>query len=133
MTMNPFETLMSMAIDSTAALTAGDRYRRLLDALRNVIPYDAAALLRLDGDAMVPVATRGLSPDTMGRRFLLRAHPRLDIICKSDSPVHFPAGSRHAGPVRRSCIQPYRPHRPYPRLPWMPAEGGRHIDRCVDG
>ncbi len=98
MTMNPFETLISMAIDSTAALTAGDRYRRLLDALRNVIPYDAAALLRLEGDAMVPVATRGLSPDTMGRRFLLRAHPRLDIICKSDSPVHFPAGSRMPDP-----------------------------------
>ncbi len=96
--MNPFETLISMAIDSTAALTAGDRYRRLLDALRNVIPYDAAALLRLDGDAMVPVATRGLSPDTMGRRFLLRAHPRLDIICKSDSPVHFPAGSSMPDP-----------------------------------
>lgn len=96
--MNPFETLVSMAIDSTAALTAGDRYRRLLDALRNVIPYDAAALLRLEGDAMVPVATRGLSADTMGRRFLLRAHPRLDIICKSDRPVHFPAGSRMPDP-----------------------------------
>ncbi len=96
--MNPFETLISMAIDSTAALTAGDRYRRLLEALRNVIPYDAAALLRLDEDAMVPVATRGLSPDTMGRRFLLRAHPRLDIICKSDGPVHFPEGTQLPDP-----------------------------------
>jgi anaerobic nitric oxide reductase transcription regulator len=96
--MNRLETLISMVIDSTAALTASDRYRRLLEALGNVIPYDAAALLRLDGDTMVPVATRGLSPDTMGRRFLLRTHPRLDIICKSDDPIHFPEGTQLPDP-----------------------------------
>jgi anaerobic nitric oxide reductase transcription regulator len=96
--MDPFETLISMAIDSTAALAAGDRYHRLLEALGNVIPYDAAALLRLDGDAMVPVATRGLSPDTMGRRFLLHAHPRLNIICHSEDPIHFSEGTQLPDP-----------------------------------
>ena len=36
-----------------------DRYRRLLGALNRIIPYDAAALLRLEGDVLVPVAAQG--------------------------------------------------------------------------
>ena len=42
-----FETLKTIALDLTAAISAEDRYTRLLDALNKVIPYDAAAHVSL--------------------------------------------------------------------------------------
>jgi len=89
--METFDTLVTIALDLTAALSAGDRYRRLLEALRSVIPYDAASLMRLEGDDLVPVSARGLSPDALGRRYRISHHPRLALICKAGEPVRFPA------------------------------------------
>jgi len=77
---------------------ADERYRRLLEGLHRVIPYEASALLRRQGDELIPIASCGLSPDTMGRRFALSEHPRLEIICKSAVPVLFPADSYLADP-----------------------------------
>ncbi|MFH1765439.1 MAG: nitric oxide reductase transcriptional regulator NorR, partial [Gemmatimonadota bacterium] len=88
--MDHLQTVVSLALDLTAALSAEDRYGRLLEALGRVIPHDASALLRLEGDALVPVVARGLSADALGRRFLIREHPRLEIICRSEEPVRFP-------------------------------------------
>ncbi|MBI4706248.1 MAG: nitric oxide reductase transcriptional regulator NorR [Deltaproteobacteria bacterium] len=90
-TVDQLDALVSIALDMTAAESAGDRSRRLLEALRRVIPYDAAALLRLERDALVPLVASGLSPPALGRRYLLREHPRLEIICRSREPVLFPA------------------------------------------
>ncbi len=88
--MDMIDTLIPIAIDLTAAMNAQDRYQRLIDALKRAIPYDAAALLRIDGDRLIPVAARGLSADAMGRHYGRRDHPRLDIICNSSEPVRFP-------------------------------------------
>ena len=74
------DLLLDLALDLTAALSSDDRHRRLVEAVRRMLPCDAAALLRLDGDALVPVATHGLAPETMGRRFARDEHPRLDAI-----------------------------------------------------
>jgi anaerobic nitric oxide reductase transcription regulator len=89
--MKALDTLLSIAVDLTATLSAKDRYQRLLKALGQVIPYDAAALMRIDGDLLIPMAARGLSQDAMGRHYARSAHPRLDIICNSREPVRFPA------------------------------------------
>jgi len=89
--MDALDTLVSIAVDLTATLSAKDRYQRLLAALERVIPYDAAALLRIDGDLLIPMAARGLSRDAMGREYARSAHPRLDIICNSRQPVRFSA------------------------------------------
>jgi anaerobic nitric oxide reductase transcription regulator len=89
--MQQLDTIMSMAIDLTAALNAKDRYQRLLQAIGRVIPYDASTLLRLDGETLVPIASVGLKADAMGRNFARSAHPRLDIICNSAEPVLFPS------------------------------------------
>ncbi len=89
--MDMLDTLVSIALDLTAVLNKKDRYQRLLGALNRIIPYDAAALLRIDGGTLVPVAARGLSPDAMGRQYARSEHPRLDIICNSKEPVLFPA------------------------------------------
>jgi len=91
--MDQLDAILSVAIDLTAALSAEDRYGRLLEALRIAIPYDAATLMRLEGDVLVPVVARGLSEDAMGRRFKLAEHPRLNLICKSTEPIRFPADS----------------------------------------
>ena len=72
--------LLELACDLTAGLAAGDRYRRLIAAVERVIPCEAAALLRLDGEALVPLAFSGLVPELGGRRFIPREHPRLGVI-----------------------------------------------------
>ena len=87
------DDLLPIALDITASLTSEDRSRRLVDAVRRALPCDAVALLRLEGQVLVPVAAHGLSPDVLGRRFLRAEHPRLDVICRNAEPTIFPADS----------------------------------------
>lgn len=87
--MKKLEAIVRIANDLTAVLDDEDRYSRLLEALRIAIPYDAATLLRIEEDVLVPIAARGLSPQVMGMVFPRREHPRLDIICGSKEPVQF--------------------------------------------
>jgi anaerobic nitric oxide reductase transcription regulator len=96
--MGQLDVVVSIASDLTAALSAEERYRRLLIALKRVIPYDAAALLRIEGDELVPIVSEGLSEDAMGRRFALKEHPRLGIICRSETPIAFPSDSELPDP-----------------------------------
>jgi anaerobic nitric oxide reductase transcription regulator len=94
----PLLALLDIARDLTSSLAASDRYERLLHAVRRVVPADAACLLRLDGQQLVPLASHGLLPETRDRRFDRREHPRLDIILGSAEPVLFPADSPLADP-----------------------------------
>ncbi len=87
--MDKLNALAAIALDLTADMSAEDRYDRLLGALHRAIPYDAATLLRVDRDMLIPLASRGLTPDVMGRVYERREHPRLDIICGSEEPVLF--------------------------------------------
>ncbi len=76
-----------------------ERYRRLLLHIHDVVPYDAAAFLRLGPDGwLVPVAVVGLVPDTLGRRFRADDHPRLHQILSSPTPVKFPQASELPDP-----------------------------------
>ena len=85
--------LLPLARDMTASLSSDDRLRRLVAVVHRALPCDAVALLRLEGDDLVPVASRGLAEDTLGRRFPRSVHPRLDVICSGDGPTLFPADS----------------------------------------
>ena len=87
------EALLEIAVDLTKALSAADRYQRLLDAWHRVVPFDAAALLRLEDGALRPLAARGLKPDALARLYPLAENPRLNAICSSNQPVRFPADS----------------------------------------
>jgi len=93
-----WQTLVQIAIDLTRSLVARDRYQRLLEAVRSMIPCDATALLALRGDELVPLAIHGLSPSVLGMRFPLIQHPRLAAIARSNRPVRFPAASRLPDP-----------------------------------
>jgi anaerobic nitric oxide reductase transcription regulator len=89
--MDLIEPLLAIALDLTAAMAAKDRYERLLAAIRRVVPYDAAALMRVEDEMLIPVAARGLLPEALGREYARSTHPRLNIICNADQPVRFPA------------------------------------------
>ncbi|MDP3848529.1 MAG: nitric oxide reductase transcriptional regulator NorR [Pseudomonas sp.] len=92
MTTNPLlATLLPLVADLACELPEAERYRRLLGALRVLLPCDATALLRLDGEQLVPVAVDGLSADTLGRRFKVVEHPRLQTLLGSAQATHFAA------------------------------------------
>ena len=89
----PLEDLLGIARDLTSSLAAEDRYARLLSAVRRAIPCDAACLLRLEGDTLVPLAGHGLSDEALARRYPVGEHPRLAEILAASEPVRFPEDS----------------------------------------
>ena len=52
--------LVQASLDLAASLTAEDRYRRLLSAVRQMIPADAVVISRLAADGLRPIAFDGL-------------------------------------------------------------------------
>ena len=86
------DALISIAVDLTASLASEDRHHRLLDAVRQSIPCDAAAILRLDGEHLVPISTYGLVPNALRLKFALSEHPRLEAVLQASSPLRFPPG-----------------------------------------
>jgi len=89
--------LLAIATDLCANLAAEDRYRRLLDAVRQVVPCDAASLLRLEEGVLVPVCTFALQPQTLGLRFAPAEHPRLAALLAAPGPLRF-TGARLPDP-----------------------------------
>ncbi len=102
-------SLVPLVADLADDLPERERYRRLLEALRTLLPCDAVALLRLQGEVLAPVAIDGLSSDTLGRRFRVAEHPRLAQLLAHgqalrfapDSPLPDPYDGQveHAGPL----------------------------------
>jgi anaerobic nitric oxide reductase transcription regulator len=72
-----------------APKSSHERLARLLVTIRQVVPFDAAALLRLEGDHLVPAAVLGLGDEVMARRFGVTSHPRLEQLLASSAPVRF--------------------------------------------
>src|SRR5450830_865898 len=87
------DALIPLMNDLSRELNERERYRRLLDAMRALFPCDAAALLRLEGEFLVPLAIDGLSSDTLGRRFRVSEHPRLQTLLAHEGPTRFAADS----------------------------------------
>jgi anaerobic nitric oxide reductase transcription regulator len=87
------DALIPLVGDLSRELSDAERYQRLLASMRALFPCDAAALLRLDGDVLVPVAIDGLSNDTLGRRFRVGDHPRLQILLTQAGATRFPPDS----------------------------------------
>lgn len=91
--MDSLDIIGSISSDLATAMTAQERYQRLLVSLRRAIPYDAAALMKREGDALRIVVSHGLSADAAARSFPIDAHPRLEAIFRSRAPLIFPADS----------------------------------------
>ncbi|MEX1670105.1 nitric oxide reductase transcriptional regulator NorR [Zhongshania guokunii] len=87
------QSLLAIVSDLSQPLSEGERYQRLLRAVKQVFPCDATALLRLEQNKLIPLAINGLSEDTLGRQFDIDQHPRLAAILLSRNPVRFDADS----------------------------------------
>ncbi len=71
---------------------AADPFRPLLAAVRDLVPCDAAVLLRLEDEVLVPVAFGGLGEEVLGRRFAPGLHPRLaQLLASSPQGLRFAA------------------------------------------
>ncbi|MCB1662004.1 MAG: nitric oxide reductase transcriptional regulator NorR [Pseudomonadales bacterium] len=92
------QNLISIVADLSRDIPDEIRYKRLLDAMQSIFPCDAAALLELDGNTLLPLAIEGLADDTMGRRFAVDQHPRLARLLHSREPVRFAADSNLPDP-----------------------------------
>jgi anaerobic nitric oxide reductase transcription regulator len=90
--------LTQIALDLNSGISAHDRFSRLLDTVRKVLRCDASALLEYQGAQFKPLAINGLSPDVLGRRFLVSEHPRLEIIARAGDIVRFPDDSELPDP-----------------------------------
>ena len=86
---NSVGVLVDLMADLTAQLAATDRSQRLVDVLQRALPCDSAALLRLEGEILVPFAAYGLVPELMSQRFVVAEHPRFAQILRRREPVRF--------------------------------------------
>ncbi len=92
------DAFLSIALDLAASLDTEARYEHLLEVLERVVPCDAAALLRYQDGALEALATRGLSSEALGHRFVVAEHPRLASIVASRDPVRFAADDPRPDP-----------------------------------
>ena len=82
--------LWQIAVDLSNTMPGEVQFQRLVSAIGSVLPCDAVSLMHLQEGTLVPMASTGLSPDLMGRRFDPVEHPRLSAILEAHNPVRFP-------------------------------------------
>ena len=81
--------VIPLVADLAQDLPERERMRRLLAAMRTLLPADAVALLKLEGEWLRPMAIDGLVPDTLGRRFRLSEHPRFAQLLAAGQAMRF--------------------------------------------
>ena len=87
--MNQQFNLTQVALELAQSTLHEHSFDQLLATVERVIPSDASALLVLQGEQLKPLAIKGLMPDSLGRRFKIVEHPRLEAICKSTLALQF--------------------------------------------
>ena len=85
--------LFDIAVNLAAGLPTEERFERLLAAAMDVIPCDAAAILKLEDNTLRPIAQVGLADESQGRRFQVNAHPRLERILTTEGITRFDTDS----------------------------------------
>jgi anaerobic nitric oxide reductase transcription regulator len=85
--------LLQLALNLNSAMSTVDRYQRLLEIFVQAVPCDAACLLQLREDSLIPLSSHGLAPEVLFQRFPLQDHPRLQIITQAREPFIFPHDS----------------------------------------
>lgn len=83
----------TLLADLTTELPHAVRLQRLTGTLREYFHCGAVCLLRLQDEALVPIAVDGLVHEALGRRFVVSQHPRMAAILASRDTVTFPPDS----------------------------------------
>lgn len=89
---------LKIAIGLSTSMPGELQYQRLVEAICDVLPCDAVALLKLQEGALIPVALHGLAPELLGQRFRPEEHPRLQRILACRDPIRFPDESELPDP-----------------------------------
>ncbi|MGX2039022.1 nitric oxide reductase transcriptional regulator NorR [Methylocaldum sp. MU1018] len=92
------DSIHEAVLSLTANLSMKERIEKFLEIFAKVTGNHACILLRYQDGVLVPVATRGLSPEVMGRQFRPDQHPRLAAILQSRTPVRFEADDLRPDP-----------------------------------
>ncbi len=79
--------ILEIATGLVGELPAARRYEHILHGIRHLIPCDSAALLKLEGDVLVLVASEGLVPEAATQRFVIAEHPRLAQFVRGRTPL----------------------------------------------
>ena len=87
--MNQQFNLTQVALELAQSTLHAHSFEQLLATVERVIPSDASALLIRQGEQLKPLAIKGLMPDSLGRRFNIAEHPRLDAICNHRLTLQF--------------------------------------------
>jgi len=69
-----------------------------LSSAKEVIPCDAAAILKWENGLLIPLATEGLDKEVSSKRFAVSHHPRFQAILNSTSITRFDAHSELPDP-----------------------------------
>ena len=80
---------LQIALGLSTSMPGELQYRRLVQAIHDVLPCDAVALLKLQEGNLIPVAVQGLAPELVGQKLLPAEHPRLEAIMSQREPVRF--------------------------------------------
>ena len=80
---------LQIALGLSTSMPGELQYRRLVQAIYDVLPCDAVALLKLQEGQLIPVAVQGLAPELVGQKLLPAEHPRLEAIMSQRGPVRF--------------------------------------------
>ncbi len=80
---------LQIALGLSTSMPGELQYRRLVQAIYDVLPCDAVALLKLQEGKLIPVAVQGLAPELVGQKLLPAEHPRLEAIMSQREPVRF--------------------------------------------
>ena len=80
---------LQIALGLSTSMPGELQYRRLVQAIHDVLPCDAVALLKLQEGKLIPVAVQGLAPELVGQQLLPAEHPRLQAIMSQREPVRF--------------------------------------------
>lgn len=81
--------LTQVALELAQSTLHAHSFEQLLATVERIIPSDASALLIRQGEQLKPLAIKGLMPDSLGRRFNIAEHPRLDAICNHRLALQF--------------------------------------------
>ncbi|WP_346798022.1 nitric oxide reductase transcriptional regulator NorR [Halomonas sp. Bachu 37] len=104
----------TLLADLVVDLPSAVRLQRLVRTLREGFRCGAVCLLRLEEDALIPVAVDGLVREALGRRFEVAHHPRLATILASRRTTLFPPDADlpdpYDGLVEQQFGQPLHVH-----------------------